>query len=329
MRSVVWPTVGHCGLIDQDEPTARPGEVTVDVHISVLSPGTERAVFLGLPTACCRFPQYPGYMAAGSVRQAGSIDAGTLVAVRRAGHRSVAVVPQTLVRRIPAAVNVVDAATWQLALTALYGLTLGRLQPGEPVVVVGAGLLGVMTRRLAAACGASTVWALARTEAKAWGARPEATTRFVAEPELPERAPLVLDVTGSAAGLAKAASVTASGGRVVLVGSPRAMSAAVPLQEIYDRRLLLVGAHISNLDESAESGLTDRLFAFLAEGRFSILDVMEIHPASEAPAVYERLAGDPALIGAALRWDSGARGRGGDQGEKPLTEPSQRGTGLR
>jgi NADPH:quinone reductase-like Zn-dependent oxidoreductase len=121
MRSVVWPSIGISEIVEQDEPSAGPDDVVIDVSISVLSPGTERALLLGLPTTAAEFPQFPGYMAAGSVRRARSMAAGTRVAVRRAGHRSVAVVPALFVRAVPEHVPLVDAAVWQLALTAMYG----------------------------------------------------------------------------------------------------------------------------------------------------------------------------------------------------------------
>jgi D-arabinose 1-dehydrogenase-like Zn-dependent alcohol dehydrogenase len=97
--------------------------------------------------------------------------------------------------------------------------------------------------------------------------------------------PLVLDVTDSADGLVTAIAATADGGRVVLLGSPRTDIADVPLQQLYDRRLRIVGAHIANLDALEEPALSDTFFGLLTSGRFTVRDVLAEHPARDAPLV--------------------------------------------
>jgi len=229
--------------------------------------------------------------------------AGTRVAVRGAGHRSVVVVPSRLVHAVADRVPLLDAAVWQLALTAMYGLALGEHLPGEPATVVGAGLLGVITRRLAAARGAPVIRAVARSEARAWAARTEPATAIVPVGRVSADSPLVIDVTGSPAGLATAIAATADGGRVVLLGSPRADIADVPLQQAFDRQVRIIGAHIANLDDAEEPVLTEAFFDLLAAGRFTVRDVLAEYPACDAPLVYRRLVTDRSFIGAALRWD--------------------------
>lgn len=177
MRQVVLPGRGRCEVVEQDEPQGGPGHVVVDVAVSVLSPGTERAILLDRPTAGSRFPEFPGYMAAGTVRSGPGLAAGTRVAVRRARHADVAVVPPRCVRTLPDGVRPADAAVWQLALTALHGIEAGGC-PGEPVTVVGQGLLGVITRRLAVALGAPRVRAVAASAARTWSTRSEPFTVF-------------------------------------------------------------------------------------------------------------------------------------------------------
>ncbi|MFI9742990.1 Gfo/Idh/MocA family oxidoreductase [Streptomyces sp. NPDC052494] len=315
MKSVVLSGVGVCEVVEQDEPRGGPGDIVVDVGVSVISPGTERAILLDLPTADARFPERPGYMAAGTVRAGSSIPAGTRVAVRRARHASVAVVPAAQVRVLPEHVPLVDAAVWQLALTALHGLERGAQRPGEPVTVIGGGLLGVITRRLAAARGAAGVRAVAASTAKAWAAEAEPGTTFrsaEAEPGTTylsaEAAgggtPLVLDVTGSGSALHTAVALAEDGGRVVLLGSPRTELADVPLRRFHDRGIDLIGAHVSRIDEEERTRLDDVFFDLLGRGLFTVRDVLDEYPADEAPAVYGRLATDRTLISAALRWDA-------------------------
>jgi 2-desacetyl-2-hydroxyethyl bacteriochlorophyllide A dehydrogenase len=312
MRSVVWPSVGTIDVVHQDEPPAGADDVVVDVSVSVISPGTERARLLGLPTADVQFPHIPGYLAAGFVRSARETPPGTRVAVRGAGHRSVAVAPARLVRAVCDHVALADAAVWQLALTALHGLARGDHQPGEPAAVVGGGLLGVITRRLLAALGAPTVTGVASSYAKAWAARTEPATTFLSVDRVSADWPLVLDVTGSPDGLAAAIAATADTGRIVLLGSPRAALADVPLQQVYDRQLRIIGAHIASLDDGDEPALSQAYFDLLTSGRFTVGDVLVEYPGHEAPAVYQRLVTDRSFVGAALRWTSDRQLSGGN-----------------
>ncbi|WP_406455784.1 Gfo/Idh/MocA family oxidoreductase [Streptomyces sp. NBC_00876] len=303
MRQVVLPGRGRCEVVEQDEPQGGPGHVVVDVAVSVLSPGTERAILLDRPTAGSRFPEFPGYMAAGTVRSGPGLAAGTRVAVRRARHADVAVVPPRCVRTLPDGVRPADAAVWQLALTALHGIEAGGC-PGEPVTVVGQGLLGVITRRLAVALGAPRVRAVAASAARTWSTRSEPFTVFEEPGRLEGGTPLVVDATDTGPGLAVAIAAAADGGRVVLLGSPRAEQAHVPLQQLHDRRIHLRGAHVSRMTEADEERLSDLFFSLLEQRRFTVRDVLADYPAHKAPEVYRRLADDRAFISAVLHWDA-------------------------
>jgi hypothetical protein len=301
MRSVVWPSIGVSEVVDQDEPSGGSDDVVVDVSVSMISPGTERARLLGLPTAAVRFPHIPGYLAAGSVRLARSMAAGTRVAVRGAGHQSVAVAPVRLVRAVPDHVPLVDAAVWQLALTAMYGLALGEHRAGEPVAVVGAGLLGVVTPSASRGSWCANGVGGGHLGGKGLGDPSGAGNHVCVRCPGQRRLPLVLDVTGSAEGLATAITATVDGGRVVLLGSPRADIADVPLQRLHDRRLRIVGVHIANLHDIEEPALSDAFFDLLASGRFTIRDVLSEHPAHDAPLGWRGVGGGLCSGGVVVR----------------------------
>ncbi|MFI6908719.1 hypothetical protein ACIBKY_46175 [Nonomuraea sp. NPDC050394] len=309
MRSVVWSQVGVSRVVVGDEPrTSGPQDTIVDVDVSVLSPGTERARLLGLPTAAVAFPHVPGYMAAGRVRGGGRLPVGARVALRGAGHQSVAIGRPGDLHEVPGGASLTDAAVWQLAITAMYGLDIGGQRAGEPVGVVGAGLLGVIVRRLAAVRGADVVLVTARSTAKSRACAAEPATVFAADPgRWGTRPPLVLDVTGSPDGLDTALAAVAPGGTVVVLGSPRATSAKVALRAAYDRDVQVVGAHTVNLDDHHAAVLTRSFFEFLGKGAFAISDVLEEHPARDAPLVYRRLVTDRTFIGAAFIWPPAAR----------------------
>ena len=285
------------------------------MSVSVVSSGTERARLLQLPNASVELPHFPGYMAAGVVIDGErTLPSGSLVSTRHVGHRSAAVVPAHDLHPVPAGVRAVDAALWHVGVTAMHGLARGSYEPGEPLVVVGAGLIGALVRRFAAAQGSPCI-VVAASASKRWSVANETDTRFVLAgssewEEERARHALVIDATGTGDGLVGAVSLAGRGGRVVLLGSPRAVVAPLPVGQIHDRGLLVVGAHVRSLHAASEQAgvdlgapLTERFFSLLAEG-VSFADLIEVRAPSDAPDVYRELADRRSAIGFAFDWDS-------------------------
>jgi 2-desacetyl-2-hydroxyethyl bacteriochlorophyllide A dehydrogenase len=320
-RAVRWPRPGATELADLPYPSAAPGEAVVDVLVSVCNPGTERARYLALPNATVGFPHVPGIGSAGLVAEAApDLPVGALVAVRSAPHQSVLAVPAQRVERLPGEADPIDGALWQLGLIGFHGLRMGRYRAGEPLTVVGAGLIGAMTRRLAAAWGSPECTVVAASDAKRWSTEGESTTRFIIQEQsvhARDRHALVVDASGTAAGLATAVRMAADGGRVVLLGSPRVPTGAVPVRAIHERGLLLVGAHIDTVnDASAAAGTdlaaldTNAYFSLLAAGQLSLADLVTTYVPEQATVLYRQLVQDPSLIGAAVVWQRRVPHRG-------------------
>lgn len=109
-----------------------------------------------------------GYSAAGRVVAVGEavegVRPGDRVATGGAGHADLQVVAGMLAVRIPDDVTDQDAAFATLGAIALNGLRLAELGPGARIVVVGLGLVGQLTVRLARASGCL----VAGIDVKAW-----------------------------------------------------------------------------------------------------------------------------------------------------------------
>lgn len=97
-------------------------------------------------------PMPMGYSAAGIVEAVGdgvtALHAGDRVAVAGAGyanHAEINVVPKNLVVRIPDGVSFGEAAYVTLGSIALQGVRLARPELGDNVVVIGLGLIGLLT----------------------------------------------------------------------------------------------------------------------------------------------------------------------------------------
>ena len=308
-RQIRWEAPDEAVLADTTA-AARTGYAVVAVTHSVSNTGTERARFQQLPNAAIGFPHVPGAGAAGRILEADSLfRPGELVAVRAGTHESVVVAPMERVRRVPEGCHPVDAALWQMGLIAMHGL--GQLGPCDRLTVVGAGLIGAMVRRVAIARGASECAVLATSSARRWSVEHEAGVTFetVSTDRGRPRSPLVIDATGTASGLAVAVAAAEDGGRVVLLGSPRIPEAAVPVRNIYERGLCLIGAHIDTLaDTAAVTGrdllaeYTGEYFALLAEGRLTMADLVTTFTPGQAAVLYRQLVDDRSLVVAAVHW---------------------------
>ncbi len=147
---------GRITLLEQDIPPTGAGMVLVEVHSSLVSPGTE----LGGWHALRRQMESPaggeakpfGYANAGVVRElgrgAGEFKVGQRVACMGAGyalHSDYAVVPQHLCVALPEGVGFDQGAYGHLGATAIHALRRGAPEFGEYVAVVGLGLIGQLT----------------------------------------------------------------------------------------------------------------------------------------------------------------------------------------
>jgi predicted dehydrogenase/threonine dehydrogenase-like Zn-dependent dehydrogenase len=316
-HAIVWTAPGLAELLRVEVPQAGAGEVTLEVLASVVSSGTERAQYLRLSNTHVGPLHRPGYSAAGVVLAVGSnvskVKPGQLVAARNVPHMSVATVPASSVHTVPTGVPVEAAATVQFGVICGQGVRRAALEPGQPVCVIGAGLIGALAQRLATAAGAGPVTMVARSRAKA--AIAHEGIRFLSgyadKEELAAlAAPVVIEATGDPEGLELAVLAARPGGRVVLLGSPRGVTADLPLAAIRAKQLLLVGAHVNTL--TLESRLTgvdmyereaETFLSLLAGGRVPVEDLLEvvIDP-READAFYRRLARARDIVGARFDW---------------------------
>ncbi len=180
-------------VADHPAPTPQPGSLLVANAASVISSGTERAAVESggggsLPVRAIRNPELVtaalrhmrehgvretidvargttapdnplGYSCAGTVLDTGGVPqfrVGQRVACAgagRANHAEVVSVPANLVAPVPDGVPFEDAAFTTLGAIAMQGVRRTEPTLGERVVVVGLGLLGLMTVQILRASG--------------------------------------------------------------------------------------------------------------------------------------------------------------------------------
>jgi predicted dehydrogenase len=234
--------------------------------------------------------------------------------VRNVPHMSVVTAPATSVHAVPVGIPIEAAAMVQLGVICGQGVRRAAVEPGQPVCVIGAGLIGALAQRLATAAGAGLVTMVARSRVKEAIGQMEGNRFLVADADQEEiealAAPVVIEATGDPEALGLAVEAAGQGGRVILLGSPRGVTSDVPLATIRAKRLLVIGAHVDTLRH--ESRLTSidmyereaqAFLGLLAADEVSVTDLVEtvIDP-REAAAFYRRLVRARDIVGASFDW---------------------------
>jgi predicted dehydrogenase/threonine dehydrogenase-like Zn-dependent dehydrogenase len=195
MKQVVLRN-GQPLLADIPAPSPQSGRVLVANAASVISSGTERAALSdgggSLPVRAVRNPDLVlltlrharehgirdtvglvrnavsddtvlGYATAGTVLDTGGLadfSVGQAVACAgagRANHAEVVSVPGNLVAPVPPGVSLRDAAFTTLGAIAMQGVRRAEVSLGERIVVVGLGLLGLLTVQILRAAGCTVL----------------------------------------------------------------------------------------------------------------------------------------------------------------------------
>jgi L-iditol 2-dehydrogenase len=172
---------------------------------------------------------------------------------------------------VPDSLSDEEAAMLDPAAIALHTVKRGGHAPGDTVVVVGPGVMGLLVAEFAQATGAGRVIVVGR------GARLEKaaalgfeTLDFTAEDTVAgirERtdgfgAEVALECSGDPAALGQCASFVRKGGRVAVIGIPME-SAALPLQRVVLDEIDIVGVR-------AAAGEMPEAIALVAAGRIRL-----------------------------------------------------------
>ncbi len=250
--------VGRVVLKTTEIGEPSPNELLLRAEFSSMSPGTERSLMAGhiLP-----LPQPIGYSLAATVvgvgRSVVEYEPGDRV-VATARHANFQVVDERLVTPVPEGTDMEQAAFFNLAHTALYGIRRCRLQIGEPALIMGQGLVGALTARLARIAGAAPVIVTdvndTRLEMAAkLGAhfainsesQPGRLAQIVDELGL-DGIPVVLDTTGLRQPLEQAVELVGERGRIMLMASVQDDISSEVTQRLMMKGAVLIGGYVNS-----------------------------------------------------------------------------------
>ncbi|KPI10749.1 NADPH:quinone reductase [Actinobacteria bacterium OK006] len=295
-------------VVEAEVPTPGPGQVSIDVAYTGVNFADLKARADGYRVPA--LPFVPGLEASGRVRALGAgvtgLAVGQQVAALTQGgaYADVVVADAVTVFPLPPGVDLRTGATLPTVLPTAYALihTVGRLQPGETVLVQGAaGGVGTVLGQLASAAGAGAVLGVVSSEAKAEYAREHGYDEvFVTSSTTPSFAKEVREASGGrgvdlaldpVGGETLRASLDslAPFGRLVSFGNA---SGAQPWQvgqpDLYPLALSVSGFSILTLAQTSPTelrALTERAFRTVVDGvvslpvtaEFALPDAAEAH----------------------------------------------------
>jgi 2-desacetyl-2-hydroxyethyl bacteriochlorophyllide A dehydrogenase len=293
------------------EPTRTPGpnEVVVRARASGVSQGTELLLYrgegperfdpsLGGDPAAPTYPRRYGYAWVGEVIAKGPharFGEGTRV-FALAPHGDEHVLDSALVRPLPedfSATRAVLAANLETAVTCAWDANVGL---GDDAVVLGGGVVGILTAWLLARSGA-TVTLVERSEKRRAAARALVRSAMIeSDPEPDGTADVVIEATGDPATLDAAVAWARPEGRIVVASFYGARRAPIDLGDAFHRRRL-------ELRASQVSSIPPRLRERWTPGRRWLLVLSLLHeraldalittvPFADAPSLYATLDTD-------------------------------------
>lgn len=302
-RALWYVRRGRAELREVELAQPGPDEAVVATSWSLLSRGTERLVLEGgVPASESErmrapmqegdfpFPVKYGYCAVGVVEEGARELVGRIVFALHP-HQERFVAPVASLVPVPEAVpprRAVLAANMETALNAFWDSGAG---PGDRIVVVGAGVVGLLVGALAARLPGAEV-TMVDVDLSRAGIAGELGCAFQKPLDAPENADVVFHTSATSAGLACALACAGEEAAIVEMSWYGEAEARVPLGlAFHHRRLRLVSSQVGEVAASRRPrwGRRRRLekaLALLADDRLDALITSEVrfeHLADELP----------------------------------------------
>jgi L-iditol 2-dehydrogenase len=209
-------------------------------------------------------------------------------------------VPSRILYRLPEKLSFTEAAMLEAVSVALHGVSLAQISTGCTALVVGAGMIGLLTLQALRAAGCSRIFVTDLDNTRLKLAREVGATAVLSSgADLVEQVmqftegagvDVAIEAVGRNETVKVAIGSVRKGGTVVLVGniSPEV---TLPLQKVVARQIRLQGS-------CASSGEYPRAIELLASGAIQVAPfITAVAPLEEGPRWFERLyAREPNLM---------------------------------
>ena len=330
-KVIKFTSPGVAELLTEEVAAPAPGQVQVNVAVSSISSGTERSNLIGDPNIApgkagfVQFPRTLGYSTSGTVTAVGEgvqdFKVGDRVAMMWTVHQSIQNISANHVFKLPDSVSFEDAALFHISIFPLAAIRKCRLEMGEPAIVMGLGVLGLMAVKLLQIGGAAPIIAVDPNPDKRAVALKHGAD-YALDPYDPEFAATAkkltgggakvgIEVTGIGAGLDGILDCMARFGRVALLGCTRNKDFTIDYyRKVHFPGITLVGAHTDARpkQESHDGWWTQAddmksVIKLTEMGRLHLTELVEeTHSPEEATEVYARLANEPSFPMVQFDW---------------------------
>ena len=211
------------------------------------------------------------------------------------------VVPKRILYHLPPGISFAEAAMLEAASVALHAVRVSGAADGETALVIGAGMIGLLTLQAARAAGCARVF-ITDVDATRLGLAREIGADAILQVSGAELTAEVMKLTGGqgvdlayeAVGrnetVAAAIDCTRKGGTVTLIGNI-ATEVALPLQKVVTRQLRLQGS-------CASAGEYPQAIELIASGKIKVGPLITaVAPLEDGPRWFARLhAREPNLM---------------------------------
>lgn len=208
-------------------------------------------------------------------------------------------VPQRILYRLPENITFAEAAMLEAVSVALHGVRVAEAKGGETALVIGAGMIGLLTLQAARAAGCKRVFIADVDETRLALARRVGADEALQSGDLiaqvmkltgGEGVDIVLEAVGRNETVAASIDAVRKGGTVVLIGNI-APEVTLPLQKVVTRQIRLQGS-------CASAGEYPQAIELIANGKIQVGPLITAVAAlEEGPRWFERLhAREPNLM---------------------------------
>ena len=210
-------------------------------------------------------------------------------------------VPARIVYKLPESLAFAEAAMLEAVSVALHAVAVSKLEGKETALIIGAGMIGLLTLQAAHAAGCSRVFVAdidttrlkSATELgadKTLLASGEALTQEILQLTAGRGVDVVFEAVGRNETVTTAIDCVRKGGTVTLIGNISAQ-VDLPLQKVVSRQIRLQGS-------CASCGEYPEAMKLMSAGRIRVGPLITaVAPLSDGPAWFDRLhSGEPNLM---------------------------------
>jgi L-iditol 2-dehydrogenase len=210
-------------------------------------------------------------------------------------------VPARIVYKLPDSLTFAEAAMLEAVSVALHAVAVSKLDGGETTLVVGAGMIGLLTLQAAHVAGCSRIFVadVDATRLKLAAELGADQTIAASGADLTQEVlrltegrgvDVVLEAVGRNETVATAVDCVRKGGAVTLIGNITPQ-VTLPLQKVVSRQIRLQGS-------CASAGEYPEAIALVAAGKIRVKPLITaVAPLSDGPSWFDRLhSGEPNLM---------------------------------